>query len=191
MNRRQVSTIVRTVLTEGLDSQGAFNIVRLLRKFCDSGHAILCTLHQPSVVLFEFFDDLLLLQSSGQTVYFGPLGPKSETLIGYFERNGAPKCQKDTNPAEYCPNGSSNSRYMLDAIGAGAVARTKQNWAQIWVQSNERTALMEKIRTTPLERSVLLADDKEYAMSLFSQIIALSVRTFTSYWRDPHYLLGK
>jgi ABC-type multidrug transport system ATPase subunit len=94
------TTVHTVVLTTGLDSQGAFNIVRLLRKLCDSGHAILCTLHQPSAVLFGFFDDLLLLQSGGQTVYFGALGAKSETLFAYFERNGAPKCQKDANPAE-------------------------------------------------------------------------------------------
>ena len=64
---------------------------------------ILCTLHQPSAVLFGFFDDLVLLQSGGHTEYFGPLGAKSEMLIAYFERNGAHKCSKDGNPAEYHP----------------------------------------------------------------------------------------
>jgi len=80
---------------------------------------------------------------------------------------------------------------MLQAIGAGAVATTKQNWAQMWVKSNERKSLLEEIRMTRVERSTLLASDKEYAMPLFLQIIALTVRTFTSYWRDPNYLLGK
>jgi ATP-binding cassette, subfamily G (WHITE), member 2, PDR len=89
------------LLTKGLDSQGAFNIIRLLRRLCDSGQAILCTLHQPSAVLFGYFDELLLLQAGGQTTYFGPLGAKSETLINYFERNGPLKCKKDVNPAEY------------------------------------------------------------------------------------------
>jgi len=28
-------------------------------------------------------------------------------------------------------------------------------------------------------------------MTKVSQIAALTVRTFTSYWRDPNYLLGK
>jgi ABC-type multidrug transport system ATPase subunit len=87
-------------LTVGLDAQSAFNIVRFLRKLCDAGQAILCTIHQPSAILFEHFDDLLLLQSGGKTVYFGPLGNDSQTLIKYLERNGAPKCKKNSNPAE-------------------------------------------------------------------------------------------
>lgn len=74
--------------------------MRLLRKLCDAGQAILCTVHQPSAVLFENFDDLLLLQAGGKTVYFGPLGNDSQILINYLERNGAPKCAKDANPAE-------------------------------------------------------------------------------------------
>ena len=80
---------------------------------------------------------------------------------------------------------------MLEAIGAGAVVRTKQNWLQIWVQSNERKTILEELRTLSVEKSTLLVGDKEYAMPLVSQIAALTVRTFTSYWRDPNYLLGK
>lgn len=90
-----------TFLTIGLDSQGAYNIIRLLRRLCDAGQAILCTVHQPSAILFGHFDDLLLLQAGGQTVYFGPLGRDSQILIDYLERNGASKCKKNANPAEY------------------------------------------------------------------------------------------
>ena len=89
------------MVTEGLDSQGAYNIIRLLRKLCDAGQAILCTVHQPSAILFDHFDDLLLLQAGGKVVYFGPLGKDSQTLINYLERNGAPRCPKYANPAEY------------------------------------------------------------------------------------------
>lgn len=86
--------------TSGLDSLAAFNIVRFLRKLADAGQAILCTIHQPSAVLFEQFDELLLLQSGGQVVYNGPLGPDSHTLIQYFERNGGKACSPHANPAE-------------------------------------------------------------------------------------------
>jgi len=72
----------------------------LLRRLCNAGQAILCTVHQPSAVLFEHFDDLLLLEMGGRTVYFGPLGNGSQILIDYLERNGAPKCKENANPAE-------------------------------------------------------------------------------------------
>lgn len=95
--------------TSGLDSGAAFNIIRFLRKLADNGQALLVTIHQPSSVLFEYFDELLLLKSGGRVVYHGSLGKDSRSLIDYFERNGAKKCPPSANPAEY----------MLEAIGAG------------------------------------------------------------------------
>lgn len=56
--------------TSGLDAQSAWNIVRILRRLADSGQAILCTIHQPSELLFESFDRLLLLQRGGETVSY-------------------------------------------------------------------------------------------------------------------------
>jgi ATP-binding cassette subfamily G (WHITE) protein 2 (SNQ2) len=88
--------------TSGLDSLAAFNIVRFLRRLADAGQAVLCTIHQPSAVLFENFDDLLLLKTGGRVVYNGPLGNDSKTLIDYFERNGGKKCSPHANPAEVC-----------------------------------------------------------------------------------------
>lgn len=88
--------------TSGLDSLAAFNIVRFLRRLADAGQAVLCTIHQPSAVLFEEFDDLLLLQNGGRLVYNGELGQDSKTLIDYFERNGGKQCPSTENPAEVC-----------------------------------------------------------------------------------------
>ena len=84
--------------TSGLDSQSAWAIMAFLRDLADSGLSILCTIHQPSAELFQVFDRLLLLKKGGQTVYFGDIGPNSQTLISYFERNGAAKCGPLENP---------------------------------------------------------------------------------------------
>ena len=86
--------------TSGLDSLAAFNIVRFLRKLANVGQAVLCTIHQPSAVLFEEFDDLLLLQSGGRVVYHGELGQDSKKLLDYFARNGGKPCPPHVNPAE-------------------------------------------------------------------------------------------
>lgn len=63
--------------------------------------SILCTIHQPSAMLFQRFDRLLLLAKGGRTVYFGDIGRNSEVLVDYFERNGGPEYLAGTNPAEY------------------------------------------------------------------------------------------
>ena len=57
--------------TSGLDSQTSWAILDLLEKLSKAGQSILCTIHQPSAMLFQRFDRLLLLAEGGRTVYFG------------------------------------------------------------------------------------------------------------------------
>lgn len=57
--------------TSGLDGQSAYNIVRFMRRLVDGGQAVLCTIHQPSAVLFDAFDSLVLLAKGGKMAYFG------------------------------------------------------------------------------------------------------------------------
>jgi ATP-binding cassette subfamily G (WHITE) protein 2 (SNQ2) len=171
--------------TSGLDSGAAFNIVRFLRKLADAGQAILCTIHQPSSVLFEHFDMLLLLKSGGTTVYFGELGHDSRKLLDYFESNGAKKCTPNTNPAEF----------MLDAIGAGNPDYKGKDWGDVWANSKENSALSKEIQALMKERREKGAnqessDEREYAMPLTSQIMTVTHRSFVAMWRTPSYVLG-
>lgn len=43
-----------------------------------------CTIHQPSIDIFEAFDELLVLKPGGVCVYWGPLGHEGGALISYF-----------------------------------------------------------------------------------------------------------
>ncbi|ETS82928.1 hypothetical protein PFICI_04804 [Pestalotiopsis fici W106-1] len=172
--------------TSGLDSGAAFNIVRFLRKLADAGQAILCTIHQPSAVLFEHFDELILLKSGGRVVYAGELGKDSQKMIQYFETNGGPKCPPDENPAEW----------MLEVIGAGNPDYKGQDWGDVWLgsnnyeeQSREIASMNEKRRN--VEHSKNVQDDREYAMPLTTQTMAVVNRSFISYWRTPNYIMGK
>ncbi|KAF2239644.1 ABC drug exporter AtrF [Viridothelium virens] len=172
--------------TSGLDSSAAFNIVRFLRKLADAGQAILCTIHQPSSVLFEYFDELVFLKRGGRLVYHGELGRGSRKLIDYFERNGAKKCPSKANPAEY----------MLEAIGAGNPDYRGPDWGDIWENSQERQARLQEIRSMIQQRRNASAvgqikDDQEFAMPLSTQTWTVIQRTFISYWRTPDYIVGK
>ncbi|KAI1655780.1 ABC-2 type transporter-domain-containing protein [Daldinia decipiens] len=172
--------------TSGLDSGAAFNIIRFLRKLADAGQAILCTIHQPSAVLFENFDELILLKSGGRVAYAGELGKDSQQLIKYFESNGGPKCPPDANPAEW----------MLEAIGAGNPDYAGQDWGDTWLQSKnfedqskEISEMNEKRRN--VQHSKNIQDDREYAMPLWTQTTAVVKRSFVAYWRSPNYIMGK
>ncbi|EAU33615.1 hypothetical protein ATEG_05854 [Aspergillus terreus NIH2624] len=172
--------------TSGLDSLAAFNIVRFLRRLADAGQAILCTIHQPSAVLFEQFDDLLLLQNGGQVVYNGELGSDSSKMISYFEKNGGKKCPPRANPAEY----------MLEVIGAGNPDYKGQNWADVWANSEECKQLSQEIDNIIETRRDKADtgkedDNREYAMPVMVQVWTVSKRAFVAYWRNPQYALGK
>jgi ATP-binding cassette subfamily G (WHITE) protein 2 (PDR) len=87
--------------TSGLDSQTSWSLCNLMEKLTRNGQAILCTIHQPSAMLFQRFDRLLLLAKGGKTVYFGEIGRNSQTLLDYFTRNGGPQLPVGANPAEH------------------------------------------------------------------------------------------
>ncbi|KAJ3537090.1 hypothetical protein NMY22_g5742 [Coprinellus aureogranulatus] len=171
--------------TSGLDSQSAWAIVSFLRQLADQGQAILCTIHQPSAELFQAFDRILLLKRGGETVYFGNLGENAGTLIHYFERNGGRTCEASENPAEY----------MLDVIGAGATAKSTQDWHMTWRNSSEAAALQQEIdsihaRGRSMQR-VTTETRAECSVSWLFQVKELFLRQNLAYWRNPSYLIGK
>lgn len=86
--------------TSGLDSQSSWAICAFMRKLTDHGQAVLATIHQPSALLFQQFDRLLLLAKGGKTVYFGDIGENSRTLLDYFESNGARHCDGSENVSQ-------------------------------------------------------------------------------------------
>ncbi|KAL2642603.1 hypothetical protein R1flu_010190 [Riccia fluitans] len=67
--------------TSGLDARAAAIVMRTVRNTVDTGRTVVCTIHQPSIDIFEAFDELLLMKRGGQVIYSGSLGKKSELLI--------------------------------------------------------------------------------------------------------------
>ncbi|KAF3911675.1 hypothetical protein AA313_de0202906 [Arthrobotrys entomopaga] len=169
--------------TSGLDSNGALSIVRFLRKLArESGLCIICTIHQPSSVLFSNFDEVLLLAAGGRTVYFGDIGEDGATVLDYYARNGAKPAAVNANPAEY----------ILETVRPGGSI----NWSDVWNASPERNALVEQIDKTNAELAALPTTDRDgipptYAMPLSSQTAELIKRTWRNYWRDSSYIYSK
>ncbi|KAI9847164.1 MAG: hypothetical protein M1837_003026 [Sclerophora amabilis] len=172
--------------TSGLDTQSSWAVVSLLRELANLGQTILCTIHQPSSILFEQFDRLLFLAKGGRTAYFGPIGENSRELIKYFEENGARKCAETENAAEY----------MIE-IASGS----NHDWPQIWNEdyrskqvSDETdrifgsTGAQEKSSSTP---SAGRSTETLYAMPFWTQLWLVTFRLFQQYWRTPSYVLGK
>ncbi|XP_020207796.1 ABC transporter G family member 31 [Cajanus cajan] len=89
--------------TSGLDARAAAIVMRTMRNIVNTGRTIVCTIHQPSIDIFESFDELLFMKRGGELIYASPLGPKSsELIISYFEAiEGVQKIRYGYNPATW------------------------------------------------------------------------------------------
>ncbi|KGO65937.1 CDR ABC transporter [Penicillium italicum] len=171
--------------TSGLDSQTAWSILLLLRKLTDHGQAILCTIHQPSAMLFQQFDRLLLLAGGGRTVYFGDIGENSKTMTGYFESQGADACEESDNPAEW----------MLRVIGAAPGSNTNIDWPATWLGSQEYANVKEELisleQKGSSETNSSADPSLQFASPFHVQLWTCTKRVFEQYWRTPSYLYSK
>ena len=73
------------IVCAGLDARAAAIVMRAVRNIVNTGRTIVCTIHQPSIDIFESFDELLLLKRGGETIFNGQLGNDSKDLIHYFQ----------------------------------------------------------------------------------------------------------
>lgn len=160
-----------------------------MEKLTRNGQAVLCTIHQPSAVLFQRFDRLLLLAKGGKTVYFGDIGRNSRTLIDYFVRHGGPDCPENVNPAEY----------MLETIGAAPGAHTDIDWPAVWRESDEYKGVqteLTRLNDLATEQSHHpnageASDYAEFAAPFASQMRLVLKRTLEQYFRTPSYIYSK
>ncbi|KAN0100115.1 hypothetical protein V8E55_000099 [Tylopilus felleus] len=179
---RYVEEIIELLeLHRSARDDSAWNLVRFLRKLADQGQAFLCTIHQPSSLLFENFDPLLILE----TVYFGDIGKDSQVIRDYFSRNGA-VCPPNVYPAEY----------MLEAIGAGLSPRVgPRDWKDIWLDSPEYQGVraeIDEIKAQGLAIPVTANNQtRTFATSFLCRLRTVVKRNNTALWRSPNYVFSR
>ncbi|ETS85212.1 hypothetical protein PFICI_03237 [Pestalotiopsis fici W106-1] len=166
--------------TSGLDSQAAYSLVLFLQRIAASGVPIICTIHQPSAVIFDMFDHVLLLASGGRTVYFGETGENSSIVVDYFARNGI-TMDSHANAAEF----------ILDTVTTSSGADT---WSRIWSASAENHRLKDTISyiNSSAEKDVVNTSTGNGPLPGFAQqFLILTHRHWLSMWRDGFYSCGR
>ncbi|CAH0389477.1 unnamed protein product [Bemisia tabaci] len=81
--------------TSGLDSTSCLQCVRLLKELSRQGRTIICTIHQPTALLFEKFDHLYGV-ANGECIYQG----STKDLVTYFSKLDL-RCPPYHNPADF------------------------------------------------------------------------------------------
>ncbi|KAL0372075.1 UNVERIFIED_CONTAM: Pleiotropic drug resistance protein 1 [Sesamum calycinum] len=100
--------------TSGLDARAAAIVMRTVRNTVNTGRTVVCTIHQPSIDIFEAFDELFLMKRGGEEIYVGPLGHNSSHLIKYFEGiEGVPKIKDGYNPATWMLEVTTSSQELV------------------------------------------------------------------------------
>lgn len=169
----------------GLDSRAASIVMKSLRRIADSGIGVVCTIHQPSVAIFNSFDSLLLLKRGGETVFFGDLGFESSNLITYLE--GFPS----TTPIKA---GENAATWMLTTIGAGsssAGGAESFDYADAYAISYLARGCISNIslmnEAFALRESSKITYSKKYPTSSKFQLVEVFKRLLKIYWRSPGY----
>ncbi|TDZ36627.1 Brefeldin A resistance protein [Colletotrichum spinosum] len=170
--------------TSGLDSQSAYSIVRFLRKLCDAGQAIICTIHQPSSDLIEQFDMILALNRGGNTFYFGPVGENGSVVVDYFSQRGFP-----------CPSSRNVAEFILETASTPSIRDGKRiDWNQEWLNSEEHKAVVAEIDQIAAEKrgpTTSSSAPTEFAASTTYQCYLLTKRMFVQHWREPSYMYSR
>ncbi|XVE70385.1 hypothetical protein DITRI_Ditri10aG0068300 [Diplodiscus trichospermus] len=166
--------------TSGLDARAAAIVMRTVRNTVDTGRTVVCTIHQPSIDIFESFDELLLLTRGGEEIYFGPLGHRSGHLTKYFEEiNGVDKIKDGYNPATWVLEVT--TRAQEEILGVKFADEYKKS--EVYRRNK---ALISELSTPPPNSQDLHFPTK-YAQSYFTQFKACLWRQHKSYWRNTSY----
>lgn len=168
--------------TSGLDARAAAIVMRAVRNIVDTGRTVVCTIHQPSIDIFEAFDELLLMKRGGEIIYFGALGHHSKNIIEYFEAiSGVAKIKDKYNPATW----------MLEVSSMGAEQRLSIDFAQIYKESTlfwQNNELVKEL-CTPAADVKDLYFPADYAQCAWKQFTTCLWKQFWAYWRSPGYNL--
>ncbi|KAF6148984.1 hypothetical protein GIB67_002984 [Kingdonia uniflora] len=166
--------------TSGLDARAAAIVMRAVRNTVDTGRTVVCTIHQPSIDIFEAFDELLLLKRGGQVIYGGSLGRNSHKIVEYFEEiPGVPKIKEKYNPATW----------MLEASSISAELRLGMDFAEHYRQSSlhQRNKALVNELSTPAQGVKDLYFTSQYSQSSWSQFTSCIWKQWWTYWRSPDY----
>ncbi|XP_043723660.1 ABC transporter G family member 31-like isoform X2 [Telopea speciosissima] len=166
--------------TSGLDARAAAIVMRTVRNTVDTGRTVVCTIHQPSIDIFEAFDELLLMKRGGQVIYGGKLGKNSQIMIDYFQ---------NISGIYPIPSGYNPATWMLEITTPAAERRIGQDFAHIYRNSDQYREVGASIESLsiPPDGSEPLNFASTYEQDSISQFGICLWKQNLVYWRSPQY----
>jgi ABC-type multidrug transport system ATPase subunit len=167
---KQPAVLVLDEPTSGLDSASAFGVMQRLRAMAKAGHALVCTIHQPSSEVWGLFDGLLLL-SLGHTVYYG----KAEGTVGYLSACG-----------HTCPTYSNPADFALALVNADFDDAYDASLVDKYASSAARAATQQAVaKVVAAGQGSVLGGTSDYALKPLSTFATLCHRFTLNNMRNP------
>ncbi|KAM3752307.1 hypothetical protein ACB098_03G007800 [Castanea mollissima] len=165
--------------TTGLDARAAAIVMRAAKNVADTGRTIVCTIHQPSIDIFEAFDELIVLKSGGHQrilsiAFFPP------TFI-FFNIPGVPKIGNNYNPATW----------MLEVTSISAEAELGAYFSQKYRDSALYEKNMELVRqlSSPPLGSTDLYFPTRFSPNGWGQLKSCLWKQHLAYWSPAYNLM--
>lgn len=161
--------------TTGLDSSSSTQCIRLLKKLAQEGKTIICTIHTPSALLFEMFDNLYVL-AEGCCIYRG----MSRNVVPFLKELDL-ICPETFNPADFLLEIANNDygiqNHRLSEKIQNGLNKNYQKQSQPLSEKSDH------------KLSIDLRPDT--SSSFVNQVIQLTARNMLFNKRDKSYMLTR
>ena len=134
------------------------------------------TIHQPSKIIWDSFDDLLLLVKGGQLAYMGDISQS----VDYFGKLSGLQPPPQVNPADFVLSALEKVS-IDDAVSAFQMSDLK---ASLALEIENDKASIQPSSYQSITRAV---EKAERGKNVWKEIILLANRHLLTQWRNPSY----
>ena len=176
--------------TSGLDSKMALDVMSIVRRLTNQGLTVVCTIHQPSIDVYDLLDKLLLLVK-GEVVYNGD----PQNAAAYFMNKGFRSNYVRLNPAEFIISVASfetdRQDKMIDGprVQPGFFAAEYRNSAMYADRASSVRQLADEFSVSPSAH--VLRDRPMFANNMWMNTWYLTQRAYTMYMRDRQFWMSR
>ena len=166
--------------TTGLGTAAANLVIQYLRRSTDEmGLITVATIHQPSKLIWDAFDDLLLLVAGGQTAYMGEMGEGSQTVLDHFQQLSGECPSAHVNPADY----------VLSVVGKVDISEATASFqkSRLYEDLCNHIKADKSTETTTNESIRVICAEATCGKNAFKDFLLLTKRHWMVQWRNPSY----
>ncbi|RYH28500.1 ATP-binding cassette domain-containing protein [archaeon] len=171
--------------TSGLDSLIALEVMQAVRKLANQNRTVVSTIHQPSPLVFDLFDTVMLI-AEGRMVYYGSV----QQVVPYFTSLGY-AYDLGENPAEYIIEISQNAK-LSSTLGRMSVMELERQFltSELVVQVNTQKFIAGVARTAIEGEQQDNKSKRLHATTKYTQFKMLIHRDLLSITRDTHAIVA-